>query len=85
MASFRISRLAMWRRSRAMNSTRLWKSRFVFWIGALAIGAISAGFAIAADFAQKTFAAFAGTDEFRLAPLILTPLGFVACAWAARC
>lgn len=84
MASFRISRLAMWRRSRAMNSTRLWKSRFVFWIGALAIGAISAGFAIAADFAQKTFAAFAATDEFRLAPLIITPLGFVACAWAAR-
>ncbi|MFC5736965.1 chloride channel protein [Sinirhodobacter huangdaonensis] len=84
MASFRISRLAMWRRSRAMNAPRLWKSRFVFWLGALAIGAISAGFAIAADFAQKTFAAFAATEDFRLAPLIVTPLGFVACAWVAQ-
>ncbi|MDF2142159.1 chloride channel protein [Paenirhodobacter sp. CAU 1674] len=84
MTAFRFSRVAMLRRSRAMvSSTRLWKSRLVFWTGALAIGAISVGFAKAADFAQRTFATFAGTEEFHYAPLLITPLGFVLCAWLA--
>jgi H+/Cl- antiporter ClcA len=84
MTAFRFSRVAMLRRSRAMvSSTRLWKSRLVFWTGALAIGAISVGFAKVADFAQRTFAAFSQTEGFHYAPLLITPLGFVLCAYAA--
>ena len=38
MGPFKISRIATVRRSRAlMTSPRLWKSRLVFWVGALAI------------------------------------------------
>ena len=47
---------AVLRRSRAMvTSPRLWKPRLVFWIGALATGLVSAGFALLADEAQHLF------------------------------
>lgn len=85
MGAFRISRIAMLRRSRALvTSRRLWKTRLVFWTGALAIGAISAGFAIAADWAHKLFAAITAPGAEggwgSYAPLLISPLGFTACA-----
>jgi H+/Cl- antiporter ClcA len=68
-------------------SPRLWKPRLVFWCGALAIGIISVGFAEAADIAQNWFKALTdGTEgSFWRAwlPLIITPLGFMACSWIA--
>lgn len=85
MGSFRVSRIAMLRRSRAlMTSGRFWKSRLVFWLGALAIGAISAGFARLADAAQVLFNDMTAGPVWRFLPLVLTPLGFVLCAWAAE-
>jgi H+/Cl- antiporter ClcA len=67
------------RRSRTVfGSANLWKPRFVFWIGALAIGVVSVVFAKLADIAQHAF--FEVTDPSGsafLLPLLLTPLGFM--------
>lgn len=84
MGQFKISRMATLRRSRALViSPRLWKSRLVFWVGALAIGVISAGFALAADEAQALFFAITSEGGRAWLPLIITPVGFVALAWAS--
>ncbi|TPW29549.1 chloride channel protein [Pararhizobium mangrovi] len=79
----RASRLRMVRRSRVLvSSPRIWKPRLVFWLGALAIGAISAGFASVADQAQLLFTDVIHADGGRrYLPLLITPLGFVLCAW----
>ncbi|WP_298162079.1 chloride channel protein [Acidocella sp.] len=61
---------------------RLWGNRVAFWVGALVVGMVSVGFAAAADWAQSRFFAIQG--RFWLAPVLLTPLGFVVCAHLAR-
>lgn len=66
-----------------MTSRKQWKSRLVFWIGALAIGAMSAIFAKLSDQAQEVFLAMTGGAGWTWLPLVLTPLGFVFCAWMA--
>lgn len=73
------------RRSRVFRgSLGLWRPRLVFWTGALAIGVTSVGFAWMADFAQETFHHATMTGEWAfLLPLLVTPLGFIACAWLA--
>ncbi|MBJ6133564.1 chloride channel protein [Ochrobactrum sp. Q0168] len=81
-------RVRLIRRSRVMwMSPRLWKPRLVFWCGALAIGIISVGFAEAADIAQNWFKALTdgtGGSFWRAwLPLVITPLGFMACSWIA--
>ena len=77
----------MLRRSHAMwVSRRVWQPRLVFWAGAISIGLISVLFALLADRAQALFHAMTGNDggwRFYL-PLVLTPLGFVLCAWLAH-
>ena len=77
----------MLRRSQAMwVSRRVWQPRIVFWAGAISIGLISVLFAILADQAQALFHAVIGTSggwRFYL-PLVMTPLGFVLCAWLAH-
>lgn len=81
----RKSKNALLRRSRALViSPRLWKPRLVFWVGALATGVVSAGFAYLADGAQHLFTAAMPTEGWqRLLPLLVTPAGFVLCAWLA--
>jgi H+/Cl- antiporter ClcA len=76
----------MLRRSRAMwASPRLWQPRLVFWTGALAIGVISVVFAWLADAAQALFHTAVSGSEWRVGlPLLLTPAGFVLCAWLAH-
>jgi H+/Cl- antiporter ClcA len=62
----------------------MWKPRLVFWIGALAIGAISVAFAYVADLAQKLFQGLiTGGAGHEWLPLIITPVGFVFCAFMA--
>lgn len=74
----------MLRRTRAMwVSRRVWQPRVVFWIGALCIGLVSVGFALLADRAQELFHHIVGAPggwRWYL-PLVLTPAGFVLCAW----
>ncbi|WP_346307321.1 chloride channel protein [Phyllobacterium sp.] len=73
------------RRSRAMwGNTRVWRPRLVFWAGAVAIGVISVLFAKLADLAQETSHGVIGTSGWTtFLPLIITPLGFIFCAYMA--
>src|SRR5689334_21904144 len=65
------------RRTRVFRaSSRVWKPRLVFWLGTIAIGVTSVGFAWLADRAQKAFAAVTALEpSFFLLPLVITPLG----------
>lgn len=77
----------MLRRSRSMlGSRRVWQPRLVFWAGAVGIGVISVLFAVLADKAQALFHLMTGNggDRRFYLPLIVTPLGFVLCAWLAH-
>lgn len=78
-------RVPLIRRSQAMwMSPRVWKPRLVFWCGALAIGVISVGFAAAADIAQHWFQSLTdGPAWHSYLPLLVTPLGFMLCAWVS--
>ncbi|MDE1895565.1 MAG: chloride channel protein [Rhodospirillales bacterium] len=60
---------------------RMWRRRVAFWSGAVAVGAMSILFARAADGAENLF--FHVSGRFWALPLLITPLGFAFCAWAA--
>ncbi len=79
------SKSKMFRRSRVMRgSWRVWKPRIVFWIGAIMIGLVSVGFALAANKADALFRQItAATPAGMWLTLILTPAGFALCAWLA--
>jgi H+/Cl- antiporter ClcA len=77
----------MLRRSRAMwGSRRVWQPRLVFWTGAVVVGLVSVLFAKLADIAQSGFHAIVGGGNGwqSALPLLITPSGFVVCAWAAH-
>jgi H+/Cl- antiporter ClcA len=77
----------MLRRSRAMwGSRRVWQPRLVFWTGAVVVGLVSVLFAKLADIAQSGFHAIVGSGNGwqSARPLLITPAGFVVCAWAAH-
>lgn len=77
----------MLRRSRAMwGSRRVWQPRLVFWTGAVVVGLVSVLFAKLADIAQSGFHAIVGSGNGwqSALPLLITPTGFVVCAWAAH-
>ncbi|CAH1651221.1 H+/Cl-antiporter ClcA [Hyphomicrobiales bacterium] len=76
-------RVKLWRRSRVVwGNAAQWKPRLVFWVGAISIGIFGVIFAKAADFAQDIFNAIRSTGEWGyLFPLVLTPLGFLLCAY----
>jgi H+/Cl- antiporter ClcA len=70
------------RQSPRWLSRRLWRRRLVFWGGAVVVGAVSVIFADAANWAQIEF--LAASHRFWGLGLVITPAGFVFCAWAAR-
>jgi H+/Cl- antiporter ClcA len=70
------------RRRARWRARRMWQRRVVFWGGALVVGAISVVFTDAANWAQKMF--LGASRHFWGMPLVVTPAGFVACAWATR-
>lgn len=77
----------MLRRSQAMwVSRRVWQPRIIFWAGAISIGLISVLFAMLADQAQALFHTVidSGSGWRFYLPLVMTPLGFVLCAWLAH-
>jgi H+/Cl- antiporter ClcA len=63
-------------------SRRMWRRRLVFWLGALAVGVMSVAFAAIANHSQAAFAAAASRVWWL--PLIVTPLGFLACSYLSR-
>jgi H+/Cl- antiporter ClcA len=58
----------------------IWRPRLVFWLGALAIGVISVGFAELADLAQRLFRAVSNAHPWLI---LLTPVGFLVSAFLA--
>jgi H+/Cl- antiporter ClcA len=67
------------------TSKRVWQPRIVFWAGAIGIGLISVLFAHLADAAQTLFHRVTDVDGWQAAlPIIITPAGFVLCAWLAH-
>jgi H+/Cl- antiporter ClcA len=81
-----LKRHPMLRRSRALwVSRRVWRPRLVFWGGAIAVGVISVLFAQLADVAQSGFQIITGRGDGwqGFLPLVITPGGFVVCAWLA--
>jgi H+/Cl- antiporter ClcA len=66
----------------ALFSRELWRRRLVFWIGAGTIGLVSVLFAYAADQAQALFKTLSANGIW--VPLVLSPLGFMFCAYLAR-
>jgi H+/Cl- antiporter ClcA len=73
--------LKSWRRARWL-SRRIWQRRVVFWGGAVVVGAISVVFTTAANWAQTMF--LGASHHLWAMPLLVTPAGFVLCAWATR-
>ncbi|EWY42629.1 chloride channel protein [Skermanella stibiiresistens SB22] len=61
-------------------SATSWRQRLVFWLGALVIGLVAVGFALAADHVQEAFDAVVGRWPYL--PLALSPLMFGLSAWA---
>ncbi|QNE33403.1 chloride channel protein [Sphingomonas sp. NBWT7] len=75
------------RRVRALLRSRgptsiLFRRRVAVITGAIAIGIVAVLFAKASDAAGEAFARFAG--RWRWAPLVTTPLGFMALVWITR-
>jgi H+/Cl- antiporter ClcA len=67
---------------RRLFSLRHWRVRLVFWLGALLLGAVAAGFALAATYADKSFHRL--VDAAPYLALLLPPLGLIAIAWITR-
>jgi H+/Cl- antiporter ClcA len=63
-------------------SRRVWQRRLIFWIGALAVGCVSVIFTDAANWAQLIFTK--SSRSFCGLPLIVTPFGFVVCAYITK-
>jgi H+/Cl- antiporter ClcA len=80
-AQFRFSPSGRIRKSNWF-SRRIWQRRLVFWVGALAVGCVSVLFTDASNWAQRAFSA--STRHFWALPLLVTPLGFVVCAYITK-
>ncbi len=70
------------RRRRFNTATILWRRRFVFWLGAVAVGYVAVGFAAAADWAQALFGKVNAVSPYL--PLIVTPAGIALSAFIGQ-
>ncbi|MCB1539106.1 MAG: chloride channel protein [Rhodospirillales bacterium] len=60
-------------------SLSLWRNRLIFWIGAVIIGLIAAGFTYVADYAQKLFSGAVSHGDWL--PFIICPAIFALVGW----
>lgn len=71
------------RRRRRLNTAAiLWRRRLVFWLGAVSVGYVAVGFAMAADWAQTLFGRFNAVSPYLA--LILTPAGIALSAFIGQ-
>jgi len=71
------------RRTRVrLLSPQLWKTRLVFWAGAVLVGLAAVLFAVASAYANDGFRGLA--ERWPLLPLILSPLVLVLAAWLTQ-
>jgi H+/Cl- antiporter ClcA len=69
------------RARRLLLSRALWRRQLVFWLGAILVGVVAAGFAMVADRAQTAFAWLVAHGAAW--PVLLSPLVFAVTAWSA--
>ncbi|MEZ5543514.1 MAG: chloride channel protein [Pseudomonadota bacterium] len=67
---------------RELLSADAWKTRLVFWAGAVTVGLVAVAFAAAAEFANDGFHAL--IDAWAFAPLVVCPLGLAVVAYLTR-
>jgi H+/Cl- antiporter ClcA len=70
------------RRRRLNTATIIWRRRFVFWLGAVAVGYVAVGFAQAADWAQALFSRVNAVSPY--IALALTPAGIALSAFIGK-
>lgn len=66
----------------SLLSANDWQIRLVLWSGAIVVGAVSAGFALASD--QLEHLRTQLFSRYQWLPLLLTPAGIVLAAWITR-
>ena len=59
-----------------------WRTRLIFWLGAILVGVVAAAFALLGEFADHTFREYIASTPWL--PFIVTPLGFVLISWLTR-
>jgi H+/Cl- antiporter ClcA len=59
-----------------------WRTRFVFWLGALLVGLAAAVFALMGDYADHFYRDHVASTSWL--PFVVTPLGLMAAAWITR-
>ena len=59
-----------------------WRTRLIFWLGAILVGVVAAVFALVGEFADHTFREYIASTPWL--PFIVTPLGFVLISWLTR-
>ena len=68
--------------ARRLAQLRHWRTRAIFWCGAISVGLVAVGFAYACTWAIGTHARL--LDRWPLAAPIVTPLGLAFVVWATR-
>ncbi|MDT8452478.1 MAG: chloride channel protein [Gammaproteobacteria bacterium] len=66
---------------RLFNRTA-WRTRLIFWLGAVLVGVMAAAFALLGEFADHTFREYIAATPWL--PFVVTPLGFVLISWLTR-
>lgn len=66
----------------AFLSLRAWRTRLLFWSGAVAVGIAAVGFAAGAEVANEGFRALVA--RWPWVPLVLTPAGLAAITWVTQ-
>lgn len=67
---------------KAMLSPDAWKIRLIFWTGAIVVGLVASGFAIATEHAEGLFRHALAYSEYT--PFFITPVGLIIVAWLTR-
>jgi chloride channel protein, CIC family len=67
---------------RDLLSPGAWKTRFVFWCGAIAVGLVSTAFALASEQANDAFHRL--ISHWAYMPLVVCPLGLAGVAWLTQ-
>ncbi|MCW8831266.1 MAG: chloride channel protein [Gammaproteobacteria bacterium] len=66
---------------RLLNRTT-WRTRLIFWLGAILVGVVAAVFALLGELADYTFRDHIAATPWL--PFVVTPLGFVLISWLTR-
>jgi H+/Cl- antiporter ClcA len=67
---------------RDLFSLDAWKTRLVFWLGAVTVGLVAVAFALASEVANEWFHRM--HDSWALAPLVVCPVGLAIVAFLTR-